>query len=107
MQQPAQGRFSTSYQIPQSAHKIAPLVQRIIKNVDPNYFNSRLQGYAIHNAQIDYPEGYHLVFYASTYELMPHSGYQNPYSYNAQQLQQPLAQGQQAQVQGSQAQAQG
>ena len=37
---------------------------------------------------------------------MPHPGYQNPYSYNAQQLKQPLAQGQQAQVQGSQAQAQ-
>ena len=38
---------------------------------------------------------------------MPHPGYQNSYSYNAQQLQQPPAQGQQAQVQGSQAQAQG
>jgi hypothetical protein len=46
VQQLAQGRFSTSYQMPQSAHRIAPLVQRIIRNVDPNYFNSRLQGYA-------------------------------------------------------------
>jgi hypothetical protein len=41
------------------------------------------------------------------YELMPHPGYQNPYNYNAQQLQQSLAQNQQVQVQGSQAQAQG
>ena len=54
-------------------------MQRIIKNVDPNYFNSRLQGYATRNAQIDYLEGYHLVSDASTYELMPHPGYQNPY----------------------------
>ena len=76
-------------------------MQRIIKNVDPNYFNSRLQGYATRNAQIDYLEGYHLVSDASTYELVPHPGYQNPYGYNAQQLQQPSAQGQQAQVQGS------
>jgi hypothetical protein len=40
-----------------------------------------LQGYATRNAQIDSLEGYHLVFYASTYEPMPHLGYQNPYSY--------------------------
>jgi len=86
----------------------------IIKNIDPNYFNSRLQGYATHNAQIDYPEGYHLVSDASMNKLMPHPGYHNPYSYNAQQLQQSqvqgqwsLAQGQQVQVQGSQAQTQG
>jgi hypothetical protein len=98
MQWPPQGRFSTSYQTPQSAHKITPSVQRIISNVDPNYFNSRLQGYATHNAQIDYLEGYHLVFDASTYELMPHLGYQNPYSYNTQQLKQSSAQNQQVQV---------
>jgi hypothetical protein len=61
-------------------------VQRIIKDVDPNYFNSRLQGYATHITQIDYPEVYHLVSDASTDELMPHPTYQNPYSYNAQQL---------------------
>jgi len=55
-----------------------------------------------------------LVFDANTYDLMPHPGYKNPYSYNAQQLQQPQvqgqqspAQGQQVQVQGSQAQNQG
>ena len=77
--------------MPQSAHKIAPSVQRIIKNVDPNYFNSRLQGYVTHNAQIDYLEGYHLVFNASTYEFMPHPVYQNPYNCNAQQLQQSSA----------------
>ena len=71
--------------MPQLAHKIAPSMQRIIKNVDPNYFNSRLQRYATHNAQIDYLEGYHLVLDASTYDLMPHPRYQNPYSY-AQQL---------------------
>ena len=77
--------------MPLSAHKIAPSVQRIIKNVDPNYFNSRLQGYATRNAQIDYLEGYYLVSDASTFELMPHPGYQNPYNYNAQQLQQSSA----------------
>ena len=38
---------------------------------------------------------------------MPHTEYQNPYSYNAQQLQQSLAQNQQVWVQGSQAQTQG
>jgi hypothetical protein len=78
-------------------------MHRIIKNVDPNYFNSWLQGYATRNAQIDYLEGYHLVSDAITYELMPHPRYQNPYSYNAQQLLQPPVHGQQAQVQGSQA----
>jgi hypothetical protein len=44
-------------------------------NVDPNYFNSRLQGYTTRNAQIDYLEGYHLVSDVSTYELMPHPRY--------------------------------
>jgi hypothetical protein len=72
-------------------------MQRIIRDVDPNYFNSRLQGYEIHNAQIEYLEGYHLVSNASTYELLPHPRYQNSYNYNAQQLQ---VQGSQAQIQG-------
>ena len=48
----------------------------------PNFFNSRLQGYTTHKAQIDYPEGYHPVSNANTYEMMPHPGYQNPYNYN-------------------------
>jgi hypothetical protein len=39
---------------------------------------------------------------ASTYELMPHPRYQNPYNYNAQQLQQSTTQNQQVQVQGTQ-----
>ena len=86
VQWPTKRRFSTSYQTPQSVHKIAPSVQRIIKNVDPNYFNSRMQGCATHNAQIDYPKGYHLVSNASTYELMPYPMNQNPYNYNAHQL---------------------
>ena len=68
----------------QLAHKIAPSVQRIIKIVNPKYSNYRLQGYATHNAQIDYLEGYHLVSDASMYELLPDLRYQNPYNYNAQ-----------------------
>jgi hypothetical protein len=36
-----------------------------------------LQGYATHNAQIDYPKGYHLVSDASAYELLLHPGYHN------------------------------
>ena len=38
---------------------------------------------------------------------MPHPRYQNPYSYNAQQLQQSLVQGQQSPSQGQQVQVQG
>jgi hypothetical protein len=49
---------------------IAPSIQRIIKNIDPNYINSQLQEYATHNAQIDYPKIYHLVSDADTYELV-------------------------------------
>jgi hypothetical protein len=79
-------------------------VQWITKDVGQNYFNSRLQGYTTHNAQIGYPEGYHPVSDASTYEMMPHLGYQNLDNYNVQQ---PQAQGQQLQVQGQQSQAQG
>ena len=48
-----------------------------------------------------------MVSDASTYELMTHPRYQNPYSHSAQQLQQSPTQNQQVQVQGSQAQAQG
>jgi hypothetical protein len=74
-----------------------------------------LQGYATHNAQIDYPNGYHLVSDVGMYELLPHPRYQNPYNYNAQQIQQvqqtqgqqPRAQGQQLQIQGPYVEAQG
>ena len=45
------------------------------KDVGPNFFNIRLQGYTTHKAQIDYLEGYHSVFDASTYEMMPHPRY--------------------------------
>ena len=86
VKRPAQGRFNTSYQTPQSVHRIAPSVQWIIRDTDLAYYNSRLQGYATHNAQIDYLEGYHLVLDTSTYELLPHPRYRNPYNYNAQQL---------------------
>lgn len=75
-----------------------------------DFFNSRLKGYTAHKARIDYPEGYHLVSDASTYEMVLYPGYQNPYEFNIHQaltqMQHPLVQGQHPQAQGSQAQAQ-
>ena len=35
--------FGTSGQIPLSAQKIAPSVQRIQRDIDPNIYNQRLQ----------------------------------------------------------------
>ena len=35
--------FGTSGQIPSLAQKIAPLVQRICRDIDPNIYNQRLQ----------------------------------------------------------------
>jgi hypothetical protein len=84
VQWPSQGKLTTSCKTPQLAYKIAPSVQWTTKDIDPNFFNSQLQGYTTHKAQIDYPEGSHPVSDASTYEMMPHLGYQNPYNYNVQ-----------------------
>ena len=35
--------FGTSGQIPPSAQKLAPSVQRILRDIDPNVFNQRFQ----------------------------------------------------------------
>lgn len=38
--------------------------------------------------QVEYPQGYHAISDASTYDYAPHLGYQNPqaYSCNTQQV---------------------
>lgn len=75
--------FNTSNHIPPSAQKIAPSIQRIARNIDPNHFNQRLQGATQHRTQqADYPQGFYDISDASTYDMLPHPGYQGTQNYN-------------------------
>lgn len=57
-------------------------------DIDPVYYNNQLQWLMPQGArQIDYPQGYHVISDASTYNYAPHPGYQSAqaYNYNTQQ----------------------
>ena len=83
MQQPiGQGQnqmvnFGTSGQIPSSAQKIAPSVQRIRRDIDPNIYNQRLQAANQQRTQqIEIPQGYHYGTDYNTLHMIPNLGYQ-------------------------------
>jgi len=68
--------FGTSGQIPPSAQKIAPSVQRIRRDTDPNIYNQRLQAINKQRTQhIEIPKGYH---YGTDYNtlMISNPGYQ-------------------------------
>ena len=75
--------FGTSGQIPPSAQKIAPSVQRIRRDIDPNVFNQRFQAANHHGArQIDIPQGYHYGLDYNTLNMIPNLGYQDTQNFN-------------------------
>ena len=81
--------FGTSGQIPPSAQKIAPSVQRIRRDIDPNVFNQRFQTVNQQGAQqIDIPQGYHYVSDYNTLNMIPNLGYHDTQNFNLQMGQQ-------------------
>ena len=81
--------FGTSGQIPPSAQKIAPSVQRIHRDIDPNVFNQRFQAANQQGVrQIDIPQGYHYGSYYNTLNMIPNLGYQGTQNFNQQMGQQ-------------------
>ena len=69
--------FGTSGQMPPSAQKIAPLVQWIHRDIDPNIYNQRLQAACQQRTQqIEIPQGYHYGTYYNTLHMIPNPGYQ-------------------------------
>ena len=69
--------FGTSGQIPPLAQKIAPSVQRIRRDIDPNIFNQRFQIVNQQGAQqIDIPQGYHYGLVYNALNIFPNPEYQ-------------------------------
>jgi len=81
--------FGASGQIPSSAQKIAPSVQRIRRDTDPSVYNHRLQ---VANQQmtqhIEIPQGYHYGTDYNTLHMIPNLGYQGTQNFNPQMGQQ-------------------
>ena len=75
--------FGTSGQIPLSAQKIAPSVQRIRRDIDLNVFNQRFQVTNRQGArQIDIPQGYHYGSDYNSLNMIPNLGYQGTQNFN-------------------------
>ena len=75
--------FGTSGQIPPLAQKIAPLVPRIRRDIDPNVFNQRFQAVNQQGArQIEIPQGCHYGSDYNTFNMIPNSGYQGTQNFN-------------------------
>ena len=57
--------------------KIAPLVQRIHRDTDPNIYNQRFQAANQQRTQqIEFPQGYHYGTYYNTLHMIPNPKYQ-------------------------------
>ena len=81
--------FGTSGQIPSSAQKIAPSVQRIHRDTDPSIYNQRLQAASQQRTQqIEVPQGYHYGSDYNTLHMIPNLGYQGIRDFNPQMGQQ-------------------
>ena len=77
--------FGTSGQIPLSAQKIAPSVQRIHRDIDRNVYNQRLQAANQQRIQqIEIPRGYHYGADYNTLHIIPNPGYQGTQNFNPQ-----------------------
>ena len=81
--------FGTSGQIPPSAQKIAPLVQRIRRDTDHNIYNQRLQAVNQQRTQqMEIPQGYHYGIDYNTLHMISNPGYQGTQKFNLQMGQQ-------------------
>ena len=66
--------FGKLGQIPSLAQKIAPSVQRIRRDTDPNVYNQRLQATNQQRTQqIEIPQGYHYGTNYNTLHMIPKS----------------------------------
>ena len=89
VQQPAgQGQnqvinFDTSGHILSSAQKIAPSIQRIRRDIEPNVYNQRLQAANQQRTQqIEIPQGYHYGIDYNTLHIIPNPRYQGTWDFN-------------------------
>ena len=81
--------FGTLGQIPPSSQKIAPSIQRIHRDTDPNIYNQRLQAANQQRTQqIEISQGYHYRTYYNTLHMIPNLGYQGTRNFNPQMGQQ-------------------
>ena len=81
--------FGTAGQIPSSAQKIAPSVQRIRRDTDPSIYNYRLQAANQQRTQqIEIPQGYHYGTNCNTLHMIPNPWYQGTRNFNPQMGQQ-------------------
>ena len=75
--------FGTSSYIPSSAQKIAPSIQRIRRDIDPNVYNQRLQAANQQRTQqIEIPQGYHYGTDYNTLHMILNLGYQGTQDFN-------------------------
>ena len=75
--------FGISGQIPPSAQKIAPSVQRIHRDTDPNIYNQRLQAASQQRTQqTEIPQGYHYGTDYNTLHMIPNPRYQGTQNFN-------------------------
>ena len=75
--------FGTSGQIPPLAQKIAPSVQRIHRDIDPNVYNQRLQAANQQRTQqIEIPQGYHYGTDYNTLRMIPNPRYQGTQNFD-------------------------
>ena len=75
--------FGTSGQIPSSAQKIAPSIQRIRRDIYFNIFNQRFQAANQQGArQIDISQGYHYGSDYNTLNMTPNPWYQGTQNFN-------------------------
>ena len=69
--------FGTSSQIPSSAQKIAPSVQMIHRDIDPNIYSQRLQAANQQRTQqIEILQEYQYGIDYNTLHMIPNPGYQ-------------------------------
>ena len=81
--------FVTSGQIPPLAQKIAPSVQKIRRDIDPNIYSQRLQAAnQLRTQQMEIPQGYHYGIDYNTIHMIPNLGYQGIRDFNPQMGQQ-------------------
>jgi hypothetical protein len=81
--------FDTSGQIPPLARKIAPSVQMIRRDTDPNIYNKRLQvANQQRTQQIEIPQGYEYGTDYNTLHMIPNPEYQGTRNFNPQMGQQ-------------------
>ena len=83
------GYFGKACQIPSLAQKIAPSVQRIHRDIDPNIYNQRFQVESQQMTQlIEIPQGYPYGTDYNTHHMIPNLGYQGTRDFNPQMGQQ-------------------